>query len=53
VNERKPDRTDLSDEQWALIEPVIAAWKAAHPRRSLLPDSQYKSVACRTPGRRA
>ncbi|MGW3667158.1 IS5 family transposase [Streptomyces sp. NPDC005141] len=27
---RKPYKTDLSDEQWALIEPVIVAWKAAH-----------------------
>ncbi|MFD0851031.1 hypothetical protein ACFQ07_02255 [Actinomadura adrarensis] len=25
---RKPYRSDLSDERWALIEPVIAAWKA-------------------------
>ncbi len=31
VSERKPYKTDLSDEQWALIEPVIAAWKAARP----------------------
>lgn len=31
VSERKPYKTDLPDEQWALIEPVIAAWKAAHP----------------------
>lgn len=31
VSERKPYKTDLSDEQWALVEPVIAAWKAAHP----------------------
>jgi transposase len=30
VSERKPYKTDLSDEQWALVEPVIAAWKAAH-----------------------
>jgi transposase len=28
---RKPYRSDLSDERWALIEPVIAAWKARHP----------------------
>ncbi|PJJ06571.1 IS4 family transposase [Streptomyces sp. 2333.5] len=27
---RKPYRSDLSDEQWALIEPVITAWKAEH-----------------------
>jgi len=31
VSERKPYKTDLSGEQWALTEPVIAAWKAAHP----------------------
>jgi transposase len=30
VSERKPYKTDLADEQRALIEPVIAAWKAAH-----------------------
>lgn len=31
VSERKPYPSDLSDERWALIEPVIMAWKAAHP----------------------
>ncbi len=31
VSERKPYKTDLTDEQWALVEPVITAWKAAHP----------------------
>ncbi|GII20397.1 IS5 family transposase [Planomonospora parontospora] len=31
MSERKPYRSDVSDEQWALIEPVITAWKAAHP----------------------
>ncbi len=31
MSERKPYETDLSDEQWALVEPVITAWKAAHP----------------------
>ncbi|WP_434096092.1 IS5 family transposase [Streptosporangium roseum] len=30
MSERKPYPSDLSDEQWALIEPVIMAWKAAH-----------------------
>ncbi|CAM5697506.1 hypothetical protein SCANM124S_00082 [Streptomyces canus] len=30
MSERKPYKTDLSDVQWALIEPVIVAWKAAH-----------------------
>jgi transposase len=33
-----PDRrrcpSDVSDERWALIEPVITAWKAAHPSAS-------------------
>lgn len=31
MSERKPYKSDLSDERWALIEPVITAWKAAHP----------------------
>jgi transposase len=31
VSERKRYRSDLSDERWALIEPVVTAWKAAHP----------------------
>ena len=31
MSERKPYKTDLSDEQWSLVEPVITAWKAAHP----------------------
>lgn len=30
MGERKPYLSDLSDEQWALIEPVIAAWKQRH-----------------------
>lgn len=30
VSERKPYPSDLSDEQWALIEPVITAWKGRH-----------------------
>ncbi|MFE4423000.1 transposase, partial [Streptomyces sp. NPDC056817] len=25
--ERRPYPSDLSDEQWALIEPMITAWK--------------------------
>jgi transposase len=32
--EREPYPSDLSDEQWALTEPVIAAWKARHPSAS-------------------
>jgi transposase len=31
VTERKLYPSDLTDAQWALIEPVITAWKAAHP----------------------
>ncbi|MER7896274.1 hypothetical protein ABTX62_09110 [Streptomyces sp. NPDC096046] len=31
MSERKPCKTDVSDEQWALVEPALAAWKAAHP----------------------
>jgi transposase len=31
MSERMPYRSDVSDERWALIEPVITAWKAAHP----------------------
>lgn len=31
VTERKPYPSDLTDAQWALIEPVLTAWKAAHP----------------------
>ena len=30
VSERKPYPSDLPDEQWALIEPVITAWKDRH-----------------------
>lgn len=30
VSERKPYQSDLSDEQWALIEPVLTAWKNRH-----------------------
>lgn len=30
MSERKPYPSDLSDEQWALIEPVIIAWKDRH-----------------------
>jgi transposase len=31
MSDRKPYSSDVSDEQWALIEPVVTAWKAAHP----------------------
>ncbi|MEV1245466.1 IS5 family transposase [Nonomuraea sp. NPDC049750] len=31
MSERKPYASDLSDERWTLIEPVITAWKASHP----------------------
>ncbi|MFE0460303.1 IS5/IS1182 family transposase, partial [Kitasatospora sp. NPDC058965] len=28
MSDRKPYKSDLSDERWALVEPVITAWKA-------------------------
>ncbi|MFK4149744.1 hypothetical protein [Streptomyces sp. NPDC004065] len=31
MSERSRYKTDLSGKQWALMEPVIAAWKAARP----------------------
>ncbi|MFE9782190.1 IS5 family transposase [Streptomyces sp. NPDC005775] len=31
MSERKRYPSDLTDERWALIEPVITAWKAVHP----------------------
>jgi transposase len=31
VSERRGYYTDTTDEQWALVEPMIAAWKARHP----------------------
>jgi transposase len=34
VSERRGYPSDLTDERWALIEPVITAWKAAHPSAS-------------------
>ncbi|MGW1077445.1 IS5 family transposase [Streptomyces sp. NPDC002537] len=30
MSERKPYQSDLTDEQWALIEPVLTAWKGRH-----------------------
>ncbi|WP_067359184.1 IS5 family transposase [Streptomyces noursei] len=30
MSERKPHPSDLSDEQWALIDPVITVWKDRH-----------------------
>ena len=34
VSDRQPYKSDLSDERWALIEPVIASWKAQTLPRS-------------------
>jgi len=31
MSERKPYKTDLTDAEWAVIEPLIAAWKVGHP----------------------
>ncbi|KJY47110.1 transposase, partial [Streptomyces sp. NRRL S-444] len=30
MSERKSHSSDLPDEQWALVEPVITAWKDGH-----------------------
>jgi transposase len=29
--DRKPYPSDLTDEQWAWIEPIITVWKQRHP----------------------
>ena len=34
MSDRKSYPSDLTDERWALIEPVLAAWKAGHPSAS-------------------
>lgn len=31
MSDRQSYKSDLSDERWALIEPVITSWKAQHP----------------------
>jgi transposase len=31
VDERKPYKTDLTEPEWAVIKPLIAAWKVRHP----------------------
>ncbi|MGW1848787.1 transposase, partial [Streptomyces sp. NPDC001966] len=30
MSERKPCQSDSTDEQWALIEPMLTAWKNRH-----------------------
>ncbi|MER5618118.1 IS5 family transposase [Streptomyces sp. NPDC059153] len=34
MSERKAYPSDVSDAQWSLIEPILLAWKAAHPSSS-------------------
>jgi hypothetical protein len=34
MSERKRYPSDLTDERWTLIEPVLTAWKARHPSAS-------------------
>lgn len=34
MSDRKRYPSDLTDERWALIEPVLTAWKARHPSAS-------------------
>ncbi|WSL50871.1 hypothetical protein OG709_34600 [Streptomyces sp. NBC_01267] len=31
MSDRKPCKSDLSEERWVLIEPVTTAWRAKHP----------------------
>ena len=31
MGERKTYKTDLTDAEWIVIEPLITAWKAKHP----------------------
>ncbi|KOU36438.1 IS5 family transposase [Streptomyces sp. WM6378] len=31
MSDRMPYSSDVGDEQWALVEPVLTAWKAGHP----------------------
>ncbi|WP_369125696.1 transposase, partial [Catenulispora rubra] len=31
MSERRGYYTDTTDEQWALLEPLVTAWKAKHP----------------------
>lgn len=52
MSDRQPYRTDLSDERWALIEPVITAWKARHPSVSghqVVLDTQSLHAAAGVP----
>jgi len=35
VPKRRPYRTDLSDEQWELIEPILSQWRAERAARAL------------------
>ncbi|KAB2977588.1 transposase [Streptomyces sp. SS1-1] len=39
MSERKPYPSDLSDERWTLIEPVIMAWKQNRLGRSATGDA--------------
>ena len=41
MSDRQPYKTDLSDEQWALIEPVISSWKAHASRPSAATRAAY------------
>lgn len=42
MSERRLYRTDLSDARWTWIEPVIVAWKAAHPHGQRSPGPVHK-----------
>jgi transposase len=50
MSERKPYPSDLPDERWALIEPVITAWKAA--AAGVPASTTGKDAGKRVPGRK-
>ena len=40
-----PHPSDLTDEQWGLVEPVITAWKARHPNRTCPAPPEHGRMA--------
>jgi transposase len=50
--ERMPCATDLSDEQWALIEPLVTAWKQERVARSATGDPGSSDLCGTGPGPR-
>ncbi len=40
MSKRKPYRSDLSDAQWAVLEPALTAWRAPRLERKVSSDNQ-------------